>query len=238
VAFDRAFTHTAHAAQGILCRRWPTAEVRVVDQTPADAILTIARRRHAKAIVLGSRHRNWIARRLLGSVSAAVLRHALCPVLVVRGRPRAFDRVVIGVDGSRHSQHAVEFVGRLPVPKPKTATLVRVVEPIRMPSTPFMFGTGRAMLIRQAKRMNAAAARPARAELTRHARHLRRSGWRVQSAIVWGTPVPQLLSTASRARAHLLVIGARGVGGVKRLLLGSVAEGVLDRAPMSILLVR
>jgi nucleotide-binding universal stress UspA family protein len=36
----------------------------------------------------------------------------------------------------------------------------------------------------------------------------------------------------------LLVVGARGAGGIERLLLGNVAEGVLDRAPISVLIVR
>jgi nucleotide-binding universal stress UspA family protein len=38
--------------------------------------------------------------------------------------------------------------------------------------------------------------------------------------------------------ADLLVLGARGVGGVTRLLLGSVAEGALGRAPVSVLVVK
>ena len=36
----------------------------------------------------------------------------------------------------------------------------------------------------------------------------------------------------------VLVIGARGTGGIERLLLGSVAEGAMARAPMSVLVVR
>jgi nucleotide-binding universal stress UspA family protein len=35
-----------------------------------------------------------------------------------------------------------------------------------------------------------------------------------------------------------LCVGARGVGGVERLVLGSVAEGALDRSPVAVLLVR
>jgi nucleotide-binding universal stress UspA family protein len=34
------------------------------------------------------------------------------------------------------------------------------------------------------------------------------------------------------------VIGARGVGGVERLLMGSVAEGALDRCPVTVVVVR
>jgi len=38
--------------------------------------------------------------------------------------------------------------------------------------------------------------------------------------------------------SRLLVVGARGTGGVARLLLGSVAEGALTRCPAPVLIVR
>jgi len=52
------------------------------------------------------------------------------------------------------------------------------------------------------------------------------------------TPLVGLLDAAKAAQADVLVIGARGTGGVSRLLLGSVAEGALARAPISVLVVR
>jgi len=235
-AFDRAYARAALTTRRALERRWPGTRVTLLDQSPAEAILAEARRRHARVIVLGSRGRGWIARHLLGSVSAAVVRHAPCAVLIIRGRPRAFDRIVIGVDGSRHARRAVEFVRRLP--RAGAITLVSVVEPIRMPAVPFMPPEGRLTLAREAARLNADTERRVRAELLRYRKALRRAGWKTRAVIVRGRPVQGLLSTAARARAHLLVVGARGVGGIERLLLGSVAEGVLDRAPTSVLIVR
>jgi nucleotide-binding universal stress UspA family protein len=40
------------------------------------------------------------------------------------------------------------------------------------------------------------------------------------------------------ARAQLLVVGARGTSGVRHLLLGSVAEGALNRSPVAVLVAR
>jgi nucleotide-binding universal stress UspA family protein len=56
--------------------------------------------------------------------------------------------------------------------------------------------------------------------------------------VLTGVPVTELLDAVRRARADLLAIGARGVGGVERLLLGSVATGVVGRAPVSVLVAR
>jgi nucleotide-binding universal stress UspA family protein len=51
-----------------------------------------------------------------------------------------------------------------------------------------------------------------------------------------GRPLEELLA-ASRD-ADILVVGARGIGTVERLLLGSVAEGALTHAPVPVLVVR
>jgi nucleotide-binding universal stress UspA family protein len=53
-----------------------------------------------------------------------------------------------------------------------------------------------------------------------------------------GVPLAEVLREAAASRADLLVVGARGTGGLARLLLGSVAEGALDRSPVPVLLVK
>jgi nucleotide-binding universal stress UspA family protein len=46
------------------------------------------------------------------------------------------------------------------------------------------------------------------------------------------------MDAVAEARPDLLVLGARGTSGIGRLLLGSVAEGALDQAPVSVLIGR
>ena len=53
---------------------------------PAHEILAVAREWPADVIVVGSHGRHGIPRVLLGSVAEAVMRHAECPVLVIRGK--------------------------------------------------------------------------------------------------------------------------------------------------------
>jgi len=52
-----------------------------------------------------------------------------------------------------------------------------------------------------------------------------------------GLPFPSIKRVVERSRPHLLVIGTRGHSGVKRLLLGSVAERVLNEIECDILAV-
>jgi nucleotide-binding universal stress UspA family protein len=53
-----------------------------------------------------------------------------------------------------------------------------------------------------------------------------------------GIPLDELLAAAEASQAEVVVAGARGVGAVERLLLGSVAEGLLTHAAVSVLVVR
>jgi nucleotide-binding universal stress UspA family protein len=70
------------------------------------------------------------------------------------------------------------------------------------------------------------------------AARLRRAGWKVRAVVRTATPLTGLLDAAKAVQTDVLVIGARGTGGVARLLLGSVAEGAMASAPMPLLVVR
>ena len=60
------------------------AETHVRLGRPAQEIVNLADKVAAGLIVMGSRGRGGIRRALMGSVSDSVVRHAHCPVLVVR----------------------------------------------------------------------------------------------------------------------------------------------------------
>ncbi len=69
---------------------------------------------HAHLIVMGSRGRGVFASMLLGSVSAAVSKHASCPVVVCRPLPdgTTAQGIVVGADGTPESLPLVEFAFR------------------------------------------------------------------------------------------------------------------------------
>lgn len=71
-------------------RRIPT-EFLIWTGNPADSIVEAAAAEGADMIVVGSHGRSGLGRAILGSVSDHVVRHAPCPVLVVRAVPDASD---------------------------------------------------------------------------------------------------------------------------------------------------
>ena len=57
-----------------------------------EAIVAAADAENADLIVVGSHGRSGVSRFLIGSVSDYVVRHAHCPVMVIRGKPEAVRR--------------------------------------------------------------------------------------------------------------------------------------------------
>jgi len=234
---EQSELRAAFAARRILRRRWPDAEVAVVDRPPVDGILSEAGRLGARVVVVGARGHGALSRLVLGSVSLGVVRRAPGPVLVVK-RPLRVARLVIGVDGSAHSRRAVELVTGLAAPDGGAVTLVAVLEPLRPVSAGLLPSSLRATIGRELAGLEAERTQDLQRELDRAARRLKRAGWVVETQVRVGVPLAELLATTQASRADVLVLGARGVGGLERLLLGSVAEGALSRSPVSVLVVR
>lgn len=57
-------------------------------------------------------------------------------------------------------------------------------------------------------------------------------------AIVYGSPVEQILGIAKKKKVDLIVIGARGKGRIAEFFLGSVSNAVLHKSKIPILLVK
>jgi len=74
--------------------------------------------------------------------------------------------------------------------------------------------------------------------LERHAAPLREKGIPVQTRVREGYPASVIEDEAAELGADLIVIGTRGLSGLRHLLLGSVAERVVQRAPCPVLTVK
>ena len=149
------------------------------------------------------------------------------------GAPR---RVVVGLDGSSHASRVVAHLARWS--GRGRAVVVRVVEPVRAPSLALVPASVRAAVAGLVRADRATRVRTARREVDAAVARLRRAGWRARGTVRVGVPLAELLRAVREERAGMLALGARGVGGAARLLLGSVADGALKRAPVPVLIVR
>ncbi|MFG2077981.1 universal stress protein [Nonomuraea maritima] len=188
----------------------------------------IAASASADSLVLGSHGHGGFAGVVTGSVTMGVAGHAHVPVVVVRG-PRVveYGRVVIGYDGSDHSQAAMEYA--VEQARARLAQL-HVLSAWQMP-VPTPYAPACDVLIEEAVRQELDTAR-ARVE-----------PWRESNPDLVITddqprdhPVPALIKASQTA--DLVVVGSRGRGGFASAVLGSVSHGVLHRAACPVAVVR
>jgi nucleotide-binding universal stress UspA family protein len=78
----------------------------------------------------------------------------------------------------------------------------------------------------------------AEAQLAEHAEALRARGLAVEIAVCEGYAATVIVEEAARRDADLIVIGTHGLSGLKHLLLGSIAERVVQKAPCPVLTVK
>jgi nucleotide-binding universal stress UspA family protein len=237
-ALDRSAEHTAGLARRGLAKRWPSAETRVVEAPPVDAIVGEATRIAADVVVVGWRGHGAVRRLLAGSVSRGVVKRAPCPVLVVGRAPRRIRHMVLGFDGSPNAQRAVALLASLEVPPGAQVTMVTAVDTMQVPAQGLAPASVRSAVSAEVARINKARRAQARAALDRATAVLVAAGWKVMHVVTDGAPLLELLRVVTVTHADLLVVGATGVSGVSRFLMGSVAEGALNRSPVPVLIVR
>lgn len=200
----------------------------VVERHPVVALVEASR--HAGVVVIGSRGHGMAYGTLLGSVSQQVSRHAHCPVVVVRAPADPNERrIVVGVDGSPHSDHAIGFA--VEIAARNRIPLLAVHGFKDRATTPSGLGapdwSGTLRRIEAGQDLLRAAVAPweakyPEAEITLEAAPL---------------PPVRLLVDAS-ARAALVVVGSRGHSELADLLLGSVSQSLLHHAGCPVAVVR
>ena len=205
------------------------ASVDLVRGRPHREILLQAAALGAELIVVGAFRGGNEPRRAawLGSTADRLARAASCPVLVVRpGLRIPPTRVLAPVDLSLLAADALRcglaFLAQaVPAAPPPVAALF-VLEPWQRPLGVPLAPERLAHVLRG----------ELHAFLTQHAR-----GAHVESVVRTGEVVDEVLAEVAARGADLLIVGTHGRSGVERLLLGSVASGLLRRASCSLLVV-
>jgi nucleotide-binding universal stress UspA family protein len=225
----------ADAARTALAPRFRTAEVQVAEGDARNVIVRTAEQWPADLVVLGARGLGAFAGALLGSVSIGVARHARCSVLVVKGATARVRGAVVAIDASKHAEAAATFLARLPLDPGFAVRLVGVAE---RPRHPVLTPSVAAGLVRQAIEQIVKERKAALEQALEQAAGLFTGVRNVQRQVVVGRPVDELVAAAARPDVDLVVLGARGLGALERVLLGSVSEGVLRHADRPVLIVK
>ena len=195
-------------------------DVRTVLAEGSPAHVLCERSSAAEMVVVGSRGHGGLADSRLGSVSWQVACHGQGRAVVVRGQWRPVNQppgpVVAGIDGSPDSQEALTFAF-------EEAALrdVPLVAVCALMDAPGRIGGGQQMEDDFGRLMT-----------SREKEHPEIT---VLRQVTFGTPRSALLTAA--AEAQMLVVGARGRGGLEGMSLGSVAGTLVHHSPCPVTVV-
>jgi nucleotide-binding universal stress UspA family protein len=229
-------TEAARYLRDLAQRLSPAAEWEVEEGEAADVILGAIARREIDLVAMSTHGRSGIGRWIYGSVADAVLRHAPVPVLLAsattqmaRWRSDRPLRVIVPLDYSALSEAILEPACAL-ADTLKAELILLSVAPLLVTPDP----TGGAYLMYDPERDRA----ERRAYIEGIAAGLREPGRAVAVRDAFGLVDATILDVARAEGADLIALATHGSGGVARLLMGSVATSVVQRASVPLLIER
>jgi nucleotide-binding universal stress UspA family protein len=212
----------------------------------ADVILSMAETKSVDLITMSTHGRSGLKRLVLGSVAQKVLHGTTKPLLLVRahereGRPPAgIDRILVPLDGSRNSARVLPYVEELAETLGANLILYRCVPPLEIyaGTRPLDPGAGIAAAT-QAVDTTARLFDDGQSFLEQLAADIEeRGGVKARCVVTVGHTIEEIVHVAEETEAHLIAMATHGHSGVKRWVMGSVADGVVRRSSLPCLLLR
>jgi nucleotide-binding universal stress UspA family protein len=184
-------------------------------------------------IVVGTTGHTGLVDGLVGSVATGVAHRAHVPVVVVPSKAStkigtAMRKIVVGVDGSPESLRALAWAFDEALASGAVLDVVHAWE--------YPYSVSRNSMREVRKPMEFEAANELQTSLDSLGARLTEGSVVVHSKLCENTPAAALLKAGSRA--DLIVVGSRGRGGLRSVLLGSVGRSVMHHALCPVAVVR
>lgn len=205
----------------------------VREESPIDFLLSLSE--EAGMLVMGSRGLGGLSGLVMGSVSAAVVSHADCPVVVVRrdnevSEDTKYGPIVVGVDGSAVSRKALEIAFQEASARKAPLHAVHAWSDAQFHSS----YAGLVEAQNQMEKLIEDHEQLLTDELAPFVEKFPEVD--VKEIIERERPVHTLKDAAEGAQ--LLVLGSHGRGGFRGMLLGSTSRALLQYAPCPMMVVR
>ncbi|WP_327000638.1 universal stress protein [Dactylosporangium sp. NBC_01737] len=199
---------------------------RLLDGSPGGVLVSASA--DAGLLVVGHRGLGGFTGLLAGSVGVQVAGHARCPVVVVRGAPVADGApIVVGVDGSAGAHLAAVAAFEQAQQQGVELFHLQVCASETRRHAP---------LIHEPVGRSAAAVDDPAEDLDSLPAHY--PGVTYQRGVVHGEhPAAALIAAADRVHAGMIVVGSRGLGGFRGLVMGSTSRSLIEHAPCPVMIV-
>jgi len=183
-------------------------------EEPYRYIVDEAAKKQVEMIIMGRRGRTGLKRLMMGSVTARVIGHSPCKVLVIPETAKvSYKNILIATDGSKYSDAAA-------------------LEAISIAKR---CGSDLIALSVTTKDKDLLSAKKSVEKISQIAE---REGLKSKTLTPRGTPSNVIVETAEKKNADVIVVGSHGKTGLERLLMGSVTERVIGQANCAVLVVK
>ena len=183
-------------------------------EEPYQDIVDEAEKNQADMVIMGTHGRTGLKRLMMGSVTAKVIGHATCNVLVVPLDAKIkCGNILVATDGSKYSEAAASEAIGIAKRCGGSLTVISVASS-------------------DAEILSAEDYVKEVSELAE------KEGIKTDGLAVKGIPYKAIVDASKRKRADLIVVGSHGRTGLERLLMGSVTERVIGHSESAVLVVR
>jgi nucleotide-binding universal stress UspA family protein len=154
-----------------------------------------------------------------------------------------FEKVLVALDGSEHSEKALETAIQIAKKFRAKITLLHVysvIVPAVIAPEPTTLTPAGVPVVTSAEvaKMVEAARMVGNRLLTDGEQKAKSANVRVETVLREGNTVQEILALAKEGQFDLIIIGARGISRIRELLMGSVSEGVIKNAHCPVLVVK
>jgi nucleotide-binding universal stress UspA family protein len=212
-------------------------------QNPRTGLLIAADDQRADLLVVGAHGVGALERWFLGSVSHTVARSARIPVLIARPPHSSAGtlRVLLACEGTEADGQLYDLLRRISWPAATLGRAITVVESLYAGQVPeWLEHKARSP---ETEAISAAFVREHEAEKQSTLERMKNCcqqlppAFRHDPIVAEGHPAEQILAAIASEQIDLVIVGARSLSAMSRLLLGSTSEKVLSGAPCSVLIV-
>jgi nucleotide-binding universal stress UspA family protein len=250
--YDEAISRLPPAWQARIAPPGPRGE----NGPPSATLLEAIKEHQADMIAVGFRGTSLFERYVLGSVSRAIVYSAPIPVLVVKSEPAEGKRaehpagaaqspfqLLAAYDGPAVGERLAHVARQISWPEGAVGTVMTVVRPMHLTELPDWLPPAQrdpdvAAMAEAWRKEHQQSVEAARSELKQFQQQLPACFRKREPIVAEGRAADKLLEKLHEEPFDLVMMGSRGSGPVRELLIGSTSAQVLAKGPCSVLIVR
>lgn len=210
------------AAREIIGLESARVNIDVVKGEAFERIIDVAENENCTLIVMGRRGLHRVERMFMGSVTAKVIVHSSTDILVIpREAEIGWDNIIVATDGSANSEKALAKAIDFGKRYKSLVTGVTVVD-----MHPEHYADAGGVVEQLDEKANMVLKGAVTGAST--------AGVKLYSQLLHGNPAAEITAYAKENNAGIIFVGSRGLSGLKKIFLGSVAEKVIGLAPCAV----